>query len=77
MVNSRLRDPGFKIRDRDLAFVLIPSRRLNFKKISSPETLSAKNLRWWKSVKLTKMTKNVNESWRKPTNLLLSHALLS
>ena len=31
-------------------------------KIPSPETLSAQTLQWCKSVKLTEMTKNVNES---------------
>ena len=65
------------IGDRDLCVFINSERETLLLKISSPETLSAENVQWYKSLKLTKVTENANETWRKPTNTLLSFALLS
>ena len=46
-----MRDPGFKIRDRDLQCVSI-----NFE----PKTLSAKNFEIMVQIKLTKMNENAS-----------------
>ena len=50
------------IGDRDLCVFINSERETLLLKISSPETLSAENVQWYKSVKLTKVTENANES---------------
>jgi len=62
MVNSRLQDPGFKMRDRDFSVFINSEPETLLLKFPSPEALSAKDLQWCKSLKLTKMAENVNES---------------
>ena len=50
------------IGDRDLSVFINSKRETLLLKIPSPETLIAENLRWYKSVKLTKVTENANET---------------
>ena len=45
---ARLRDPGFKFRDRNLSVFVNSEHETLLLKIPSPETLSAENLQWYK-----------------------------
>ena len=47
---------------RDLSVFINSERETLLLKIPSPETLSAENVQWYKSVKLTKVIENANES---------------
>ena len=62
MVNSRLRDPGFKMRDRDFSVLINSEPETLLLKNSEPQDSKRQKLTMVQISKATKMTENGNES---------------